>query len=313
MMNKSERRGGLAMAKLIVRADQETASQVMHWMESIGAAKQQELAERIDAAEDRWSKLEWGAISDWIGRNGGRRSFSTWLELEGGEPKPPPLVDGGTLSEAGWLACRDASAMLRALPWGGRPRDKRLFACACARLLWATLSEGWRNAIPFAERYADGQITQKEMLSHTPSTTPSNRAESVAAVATSAGPRLSRDAFSSAPYHMAVALAGGDDTRYSPAFRAGLAACAVMVREIYDPFRKRAGDSRWLTPTVTSLANAAYQNVTLPEGHLDPANISVLADALEEAGAEEEMVAHLKSGRPHVRGCHVIDMLTGRR
>jgi hypothetical protein len=40
----------------------------------------------------------------------------------------------------------------------------------------------------------------------------------------------------------------------------------------------------------------------------DPANISVLADALEESGAAEEMVSHLRSGLPHVRGCHVVDI-----
>src|SRR5262249_9525890 len=139
--------GETAMAKLRVQADQETANQIRRWMESVGPAKQEELAEMIDAADDRWSKLEWGRISDWIERNGGRRSYATWLVIEGAEsrPKSPPLVsESGQLIEAGWLACRNASAMLQSMPWWAEGlRRRRLFACACARRLWEMLPDGW--------------------------------------------------------------------------------------------------------------------------------------------------------------------------
>ena len=49
-----------------------------------------------------------------------------------------------------------------------------------------------------------------------------------------------------------------------------------------------------------------------PLGTLDPERLQVLADALEEAGYEEGLVAHLRSPGPHVRGCYVLDALTGR-
>jgi hypothetical protein len=38
----------------------------------------------------------------------------------------------------------------------------------------------------------------------------------------------------------------------------------------------------------------------------------VLADALEEAGADAALLDHLRGPAPHVRGCHVVDLLTSR-
>jgi hypothetical protein len=42
---------------------------------------------------------------------------------------------------------------------------------------------------------------------------------------------------------------------------------------------------------------------------LDPDRLAVLADAMEEAGADAEMVEHLRGPGPHVRGCLVLDLL----
>ena len=63
---------------------------------------------------------------------------------------------------------------------------------------------------------------------------------------------------------------------------------------------------------MAKLARAAYDERILPGGELDPARLSVLADAIEEAGAGEALVGHLRGQSPHVRGCFVIDLLTGR-
>jgi hypothetical protein len=50
----------------------------------------------------------------------------------------------------------------------------------------------------------------------------------------------------------------------------------------------------------------------LPSGHLNHDRLVVLADALEEAGADAFLVEHLRGPGPHVRGCFVVDMLTNR-
>jgi hypothetical protein len=87
---------------------------------------------------------------------------------------------------------------------------------------------------------------------------------------------------------------------------------AVLLRDVIgNPFR-RAADWPWLTPTIASLARAAYDERALPAGTLDPARLAVLADAIEEAGCSDvEVVSHLRGPGPHVRGCWVVDQLLG--
>jgi hypothetical protein len=64
---------------------------------------------------------------------------------------------------------------------------------------------------------------------------------------------------------------------------------------------------------VVRLAQAAYEDRLLPGGHLDPARMGVLADALEEAGlTDAELLHHLRGSGPHVRGCWVVDAVLGR-
>lgn len=94
----------------------------------------------------------------------------------------------------------------------------------------------------------------------------------------------------------------------------------------------------WFTPVVVSLAEAAYAKrqerdcqacrsagtryvpdpcpdcgntaLVARSGHLDPARLAVLADALEEAGCTGDgILSHLRSPGPHVRGCWVVDLI----
>ena len=72
------------------------------------------------------------------------------------------------------------------------------------------------------------------------------------------------------------------------------------------PFRPVAPDPSWLTPDVVGLASAIYETRAFH-------NLPVLADALEEAGCSNAgVLEHCRGGGEHVRGCFVIDMLTGR-
>src|SRR5688572_16857480 len=77
---------------------------------------------------------------------------------------------------------------------------------------------------------------------------------------------------------------------------------------------------RWNIPASTSSqsgctktrASAQASAVCLPiRAGRDPHRLSVLADALEEAGATGELVAHLRSPGPHVRGCWALDLVLG--
>ncbi len=59
----------------------------------------------------------------------------------------------------------------------------------------------------------------------------------------------------------------------------------------------------WQDATVIRLARTAYEGRELTSAWLDRARLAVLADALERAGADAELVAHLSEPGPHVRGC----------
>jgi hypothetical protein len=80
-----------------------------------------------------------------------------------------------------------------------------------------------------------------------------------------------------------------------------------------NPFRPVPFDPAWRSPTVSDLAKAAYEHRALPSGELEPARLAVLADALEEAGCDNrDILNHLRSSGPHVRGCWALDLVFNR-
>jgi hypothetical protein len=115
----------------------------------------------------------------------------------------------------------------------------------------------------------------------------------------------------------AVSLAcRADDVEaaYSPADPAETAAQCRLVADVFgNPFRAPLMKPAWRTSDVLALAEAAYHERDLPAGMLDPNRLLVLADALEEAGcALAAILDHLRGPGPHVRGCHILDLLLSR-
>ncbi len=194
------------------------------------------------------------------------------------------------MTESLWLDSSDPAAMVECLRtdhgWGGplgtpTARKVRLWACA-----W------WRSILPhesyqeaYAQRVEDGKTDYKEMLS---------------------GCRRSLD-----PAH----------------FQRG----ASLLREIVgNPFCPLPTLHHWLTPTVLAIANVIYDERTFD-------HLPILADALEDAGCDnEEILQHCRGWEshclvngeptclnvscdgwqplpgPHVRGCHVLDLILGK-
>jgi hypothetical protein len=90
-------------------------------------------------------------------------------------------------------------------------------------------------------------------------------------------------------------------------------AIGLLHDVISNPFRSMTLDRRCLTPPVAALAEAGYEHRELPSGHLELARLAVLSDALEEAGCTDaELLAHLRSPGPHVRGCWALDLILGK-
>jgi len=90
-----------------------------------------------------------------------------------------------------------------------------------------------------------------------------------------------------------------------------------FLRDIFgNPFRPVTIDPAWLVwrnGAVVKLAQSAYQERALPSGELEPERLAVLADALEEAGCTDaQILGHLRSPGPHVRGCWVVDLFLGK-
>lgn len=98
-----------------------------------------------------------------------------------------------------------------------------------------------------------------------------------------------------------------------PTQRAEMAAQCHLVRDMFgNPYRRKTiMDTSWRTDVTSAIAQAAYDVRDLPSGELDPHRLAVLADALEGASAPSELVEHLRSPGPHVRGCHVVDLCLG--
>jgi hypothetical protein len=170
-------------------------------------------------------------------------------------------------------------------------RRLRLFAVGCSRLRWRPLpDERSRGLLDLAERYADGSAEPSE-------------AEAAKRYGYCEGLvwTIENDAD-------VAAAKWANDSDFNPGERA---ARAGLIRDLLgNPFRPAALDPAWLVwndGTVAKLAATIYDERRF-------ADLPILADALEDAGcADAAILAHCRGGGEHVRGCWVVDLLTGRR
>lgn len=245
----------------------------------------------------------------------------------------------------------DPNAMLGFLQSNrvGDVRRLLLFACAAVRRIWPLLvSPTWRGAIEVAERYADGAegvealaAAQNSLRTFSHSSAPSVSAKSAcwyAVFGWGTDPRRHQKAdldygWSQAgrvceEARYAAALSADHDAKESgrirgqarrDAKREESQAQAALLRDIFGPRPLRPappidpGVLSWSGGLVLALARAAYEDRLLHPGHLDPDRLTVLADALEEAGhTDPELLGHLRGPGPHVRGCWGVDAVLGR-
>lgn len=86
--------------------------------------------------------------------------------------------------------------------------------------------------------------------------------------------------------------------------------CGLLREIVGNPFHPVSITHAWLTPTVLSLVQTAYDNRILPSGILENSRLAVLADALENTGCDnQDILSHLRSSGPHVRGCFALDAI----
>lgn len=236
------------------------------------------------------------------------------------------------MTEEEWLTATAPTGLLWVAYDLPDDRRFRLFACACARRIWHLLPDVRDHAaVEVAERFADGLVGDQEReaihqaaLKDRPDLSPGQVWAVKTVGCASIHPKernLMRWTASHAVntvwwFVQRAAREAGQRPSEAATCKPEEAAQVGLLRCIYgNPFRPVNIDPAWRTTTVTALAQAAYDERLLPSGELDSHRLAILADALEEVGASEDLLTHLRSPGVHVRGCWVIDALlpTARR
>jgi len=253
------------------------------------------------------------------------------------------------MTEQDWMNATDPRPMLEwlrsdrgeARRKAGR-RKMRLFACACLRGILPLLRKtGSRAAVEVAERFADGLADERELhraydaaraalvdeYPHLATGPYWQSAEAAVHVAASRFSGGDHNSVAHAPHSASTAWAldrvgPGQGPERSQRFyenqQIRQAIHASWLRDIFNPFRAAPIIERatlaWNDGLVLQLARAAYEERHLPDGILDVRRLAILADALEEAGCNnEELLGHLRSPGPHVRGCWPVDLLLAKK
>jgi hypothetical protein len=260
-------------------------------------------------------------------------------------------VRAGAMNEEQWLAASDPELMLAALRASGKASDRklRLFALACCRRIERLITDpDAREALAFAERHVEvGVVRRKGRAAVERAARKAQKAAYarmfsfhtgleqarclvVSNTLDAAAQTLNTDPFFAAFYASSFSC-------YAVAWEAQVTSGVDADPDLRDSFKQpeKAQQSRllldifgnpfrpppplppslltWRSGLIPRLAEAAYENRLLPSGHLDPARLGVLADALEEAGVTDaELLGHLRGPGPHVRGCHAVDFLLGK-
>jgi hypothetical protein len=222
------------------------------------------------------------------------------------------------MTEAEWPRSNDLEQMIALLRRRLSPRQWRLFACACCRQLWPLLDDASaRRGVELAEARADGAASdaqcqavcaevQSAMNANVPRWTLYRAA--CDALAGDVGRAKAEDVARSVG--LAAHRATGDlgVRRAQPS----------LLRDIAgNPFRPAPPLApavlAWNDGTVVRLDQATYDERHMPAGTLDAGRLGVLADALLDAGCEdEELVRHLREPGADVRGCWAVDVILGK-
>jgi hypothetical protein len=211
------------------------------------------------------------------------------------------------MTEQEWLTCADPEAMLK--PLRGRVSDRKLwlFAVACAWERGVLVGEEQnRRYLAALVRFADGKATRRKAQAARRAAYPTWGQVSILDF-----PDPGLGAWETA--ERAIGSGWLDEYRYPQRVVRRNAAQAGLARCVFgNPFRPSPAAPDWATPDVTAVAHAAYEEGFPDSGFLDPVRLSVLADALEDAGCDrDDLLAHLRGPGPHARGCWAVDACLG--
>jgi hypothetical protein len=213
------------------------------------------------------------------------------------------------MTEDEWLTTPDPELLSLYLAETASDRKLRLLAAAFCRQLMAWNKEPRvLEALCRVERHADGQLADSTMekWSRQMWRAMGDRREAqyviCCAACVACQPRR-YPAFVQF-FHSMV----GSNAGFSVEMKQGL---PTLVRGILheilgNPFRPITLNPFWLTPTVSDLARAIYDERAF--GHFP-----ILADALEDGGCSDtEILGHMRGPATHVLGCWALDLILAR-
>jgi hypothetical protein len=164
----------------------------------------------------------------------------------------------------------------------------------------------FREAIELAERHADAPVPRGELKRHQDALH---------------GRLLQKNVYRQIPKDLFISVdtrgwfllrpeALGENVQIIAESFGGVAWQANLLRDIFgNPFRPITLEPSWLTwhgGLLVSMGQRMYDS-------RDFSDMPVLADALEEAGCQDQdILGHCRSGGEHVRGCWVVDLLLGK-
>jgi hypothetical protein len=227
------------------------------------------------------------------------------------------------MTEREWLTCTCLPKMLSEIDaWEMNERKGRLFTAGCARRLVHLVSDvKVQKALETAEKYADGQANESELLAahqiaRKAVKTKGGDAEWLIRWATDPDPRAYPCSFLEAGEEI-----DDPDLEIEPETYSEEEGEVAILRDIvgnpFHPLPPKRNAKRW---NVEYRSWLSWQGATIPklaqsiyeERAFD--RLPILADALEEAGCTDPAILnHCRQPGVHVRGCWAVDLLIGRK
>lgn len=242
------------------------------------------------------------------------------------------------MTESDWWSCGRPLSILDFLREGGKlsERKARLFGVAVCRGIIHLLPDvRSQRAIEVSELLADGQADeaarsaaresalQAANAAWAPPAARENPTEGEIAMAMGSAATAAMYALDATPAEREVVRWATDAVGWMNAATRGHQGAvetgqerrnqAGLLRDIFGPLPFRAvaipaAVLAWNDGCIPTLASGIYEERTFTAERM-----SVLADAMEEAGVtDEEVLGHLRGSGPHCRGCWIMDLLTGR-
>jgi hypothetical protein len=227
------------------------------------------------------------------------------------------------MTEHEWLTAERPWEMLSFARESAGARKLRLFACGCGRAVLNEFAPGVaERTLVAAELFADGEL-KTETLERVRHTLDASVNSALRDARRTMSGYLSHllDACRAASYvgdpvvvaqnaalsaaRAAADVQPGDNDEPRDMGAEFAAQCELLRCIVGNPFAPVAFDPAWRTSDAVALAQSMYES-------RDFSAMPILADALQEAGCENEQVlTHCREPRDHARGCWVCDAVLG--